>query len=55
VSHHIIFITACAPNVLLLHKLKWRTLTLLATARSVTADPERLTVDASVHFMDVWS
>jgi len=33
VSHHIIFITACAQNVLLQHKGKLQTLTPLANSR----------------------
>jgi len=33
VSHHILFITACAQNFLLQHECKWQTLTPLANSR----------------------
>jgi len=55
VSHHIIFITACAQNVLQ-QECKWWMMSHSQTACSITADQSSSpAVDASFHFVSTQS
>jgi len=57
VLHHIIFITACAQNVLLLHERKRWTLTLLTNCVFSNRWPRAVhsLLSASFHFVNVRS